>query len=485
MPAPLAFDVAQPIALLALLVVLPVLYAMHIAASRERAAAAAYGGPPELRVGAGAGRRRLRDALLIGAIVLSAMALSRPRWGESDVPLERRGIDVAIALDISRSMSASDVAPTRAAGAVAGLSALLAHLPDDRVGLVTFAGSALSRAPLTTDLGAIQQLVAGAQGEAPLVQAGSSLGAAIDAALAMLDIDDPADTQVIVLVSDGEQPIAGAGTPAIDAALERARERDVRVYTAIAGTEAGGRLTDRAATAPELSRADPNVLQRIADESGGEATTVQAMPGLAVEFRRMSQSLFAQETQTAPIERFQWFVGVALVLLLAHGALGISIGRRPSRRGRGPRTRSGAAPALILIALVGAGCSGSVLYQAVTRGNAAYEAARYDAALAAYQEAAELAPEDPAVLYNLGNALHQLRRYEEAAVSTGTGARLVEDPAQAFLLQYSAGAHAFRRGVLEEARTAYISALRLEPDDADAKANLELALRILNPPPPP
>ncbi|MEX2229612.1 MAG: VWA domain-containing protein [Dehalococcoidia bacterium] len=481
-PGPFAVDFAQPLALVALLAVEPARYAMGLAARHDRVIATAYGGPADLRTGPGARRRRVRDALLIGVIALTAVAIARPRWGAADVPLERRGIDVAIALDISRSMSAADVAPTRSAAAADGLSALLQHLPEDRVGLVTFAGSALARAPLTTDLDAIRQLIARAQGEAPLVQPGSDLGAAIETALALLDIDEPAGTQVIVLVSDGERVDPSAGAAALDAALAHARERGVRVYAVIAGTAAGGRLTDHAATAGEISRADAGVLERIASESGGEATTVEAVAGLAVEFRRMSQSLFAQETQIALVERFQWFVGGALVLLLAHGALGATRGRG---RRRAWRRRQATAPALAVLALVLVGCSGTALYRAITRGNAAYDEQRYDAALASYQEASTLAPEDPAVLYDLGNALHQLRRYEEAAVSTEAGIRVVEDPALAFLLQYSAGAHAFRRGVLDEAREAYISALRLQPDDTDARENLELVLLALNPPPPP
>ena len=162
-PSSLPFDFAQPAALLALLALIPAAWAVRHAAHRARRAEAAYGGPDELRLGVARWRGRARVALALAALLLLVIALARPRWGRAQVPIERRGIDVVIALDVSRSMSASDVAPTRARAALAGLQSMIEHLQGDRVGLVTFAGSAFMRAPLTTDLDAVSQLVARAR----------------------------------------------------------------------------------------------------------------------------------------------------------------------------------------------------------------------------------------------------------------------------------------------------------------------------------
>ena len=152
-----------PVALLSLLTLLPLGGAMLYRRRRDRQADAALGGAEPLRRGRSPARRRLRYALLAGALVLAALAAARPQWGTSDQQLTRRGIDIAIVLDISRSMTASDVAPTRAEAAVRGLNEMLDHLRGDRVGLVTFAGSTFLRSPLTLDLDAIRQLLAQAQ----------------------------------------------------------------------------------------------------------------------------------------------------------------------------------------------------------------------------------------------------------------------------------------------------------------------------------
>ncbi|MBM3140814.1 MAG: VWA domain-containing protein, partial [Chloroflexi bacterium] len=353
------YELAQPLGLLAILAIIPVAFALRAASARGRAADAAYGGPPEIRAGVSEWRRRARTALAVAAIVLIAIALARPRWGESDIAVERRGIDVAIALDVSRSMSAADAEPTRARAAARGLQDLLRHMRGDRVGLVTFAGSAFERSPLTTDLDALAQLVARSQGEAPLVSPGTDLGGAIEIALNVLSVDSAAKTQVVVLVSDGEDREPQDRGERLEVALSRARDKRVRVYTVLAGTEGGARLTDRAAVGDEVSRANPSALERIARETGGEVRAVDQIAGLAVDFRRMSQSLFEQERDRAPIERFQWFAGVALLLLLAQTALGDGVGRRRSVAAAAP---AGAVlPALL--ALVLAGCAGTALYR--------------------------------------------------------------------------------------------------------------------------
>ncbi len=464
-----SFDFGQPLALLALLAVVPAAWAARVALRRRRAADAAYGGPAELRLGVTEWRARARLALALLAIVALALALARPRWGHAQVPVERRGIDVVIALDVSRSMSAADVAPTRAQAAAAGLDAMIEHLQSDRVGLVTFAGTAFMRAPLTTDLGAISQLVVRAQSDSPLVRPGTDLAGALDTALATLNVKDAAGSQVIVLVSDGE----GVAPGDLQGALQRAQDRHVRVYTVVDGTEAGGALTDAAAAPGEVSHADPGALQQIAQATGGTFRPVGSVAGLAVDFARMSQSLFDRETQRAPVERFQWFLGAALLLLVAQAALA-----DVAPRGR-PSVRTLALPGLALLGAVLVGCGGTALYRAVTSGNREYAASHYDVALTDYQQAESIAPDDPGVLYDLATTLHQLRRYEESSVTATKALATAPDPELAFRLQYLAGGTAFSRGALDEARTAYIAALRDHPEDRDAKANLELVLRAL------
>ncbi len=197
-------SLGQPLALLALLALLPLLGVWAYATWRRRRIDAAYAGPQALRRGLSPRRDLLRAALLLVAVALIAVAVARPQWGGTESPLTRRGIDVAVALDISRSMSATDIEPSRAAAAAAGLTDMLTHLRGDRVGLVTFGGSAFPRSPLTLDLDAIAFLVNRAQIEGTLVEPGTDLGEAIATALQLLDVPDRAEGQAIVVISDGE-----------------------------------------------------------------------------------------------------------------------------------------------------------------------------------------------------------------------------------------------------------------------------------------
>lgn len=479
----------QPLALLALLALVPVIAAWTYTAWRGRRASAAYGGPPALRRGLSRSRGAIRAALLLGAVALVAFAIARPQWGGTENPLTRRGIDVAIALDISRSMSATDVQPSRAAAAAAGLDDMLAHLRGDRVGLVTFGGSAFARSPLSLDLDAIAFLVNRAQLEGALVEPGTDIGKAIDASLRLLDVPDRAQTQTIVVISDGEN--LGQN---LDTAIEAAKQQDVRIYTVAVGTDQGAAVAPRSAetgqsapTSPgeesTITRADRATLGRIASAAGGGTREVEGIAGLAVEFARLQQTDFEEESETIPVERFQWFLGGAIALLLLQWL--VAEGRRttvPLRVGRRRALGGTGLLGTMLLAILLVGCGGTAGYRKVQEGNDAYDAGQYEEALTAYQEAKQLLGDDPVVDYNIGNALDRLQRYDEAIVASRAAAQAAnrDDDARTYVhAMYAVGNHALQSEALEDARDAYIEALLRDPSDADAKYNLELVLRLL------
>jgi len=465
---------AEPWSLLLLVVLLPLGGLWFIERRRRAAADAAYGGHRGLRIGRSAWRGRLQAVALVVGVALVVVATARPRWGSAALPVERRGIDIAVALDVSRSMTTADVLPSRAGAASAGLQGLLTHVRTDRVGLVIFGGAAFERSPLTLDMDALGQLVARAQLEAQLAGRGTDLGGAIDASLALLDVEDAAETQVIIVVSDGED----LGDAALEAAA-RAADAGVRVYTVAAGTDAGAAIPgDTGDIGP--SRADRITLEAVAVLTGGEFRELDTIAGLAIDFQQLRQSAFDEEREIQPIERFQWFLAPAIVLL----ALPLILAEAGRAR---PLMRSRLSLAVFLVMVLVAGCGGSQLFQHVDAGNRAYEEERFEDALAEYREARLVAPDEPAVGYNLGNTLHRLRRFEEAAVLSEEALRTTSDPQLAQSLRYALGGHAMERGLLLQARDHYIEVLRLDPNDFDAKANLELVLSLIEPgsaPPP-
>lgn len=473
----------EPVVLAALAIV-PVLVALAWFESRRRAQASVrYGGPPALRLGVAPGRRLLRTVLLIAAVTLLILAAARPQWGFEQTEAEQRGIDIAIVLDVSRSMLATDVQPSRAGAAARGIREMLGHLDGNRVALVTFAGTAFTRSPLTVDLPALANLVDRAQGDSPLVQAGTDLSVAIDAAVLLLAVADRAGAQAILLVSDGEDL-----GPGVQSAIDRAREQDMAIYTVFAGTTNPTALP-ASSGGSDITRADPRTLEAIARGTGGTLRDVRGMAGLAVDFRRLRQTQFEVADTRVPRDRFPWFLGGALALLMAQALLPGSgetpLLPRPRLPLRGRTRRAAAVTALSVLTLALGGCAavgGAPAYRQVEAGNRHFTAERFTQAELAYREALALLPDDLGVQYNLANALIRLGRLPEA-LATIDGA-LTKNP-EAMLttrLLYSAGNAALQAGDLPRALAAYQQVLRLDPGDQDAKANLELVLRRLPPP---
>lgn len=174
-----------------------------------------------------------RAALRVAALALLVVAVARPQWGVGDVEVEQEGIDVVIALDISRSMLAEDIAPNRLARAKAELSGLIDSLDGDRVGLVFFAGAAFPQCPLTIDYAAARLFLA--QADPTMISAqGTSLAVAVETALELFD-DESGRSRVVLAVTDGED--FEGGLPAL---RDKLSEQGVALYAVGIGTSEGG-----------------------------------------------------------------------------------------------------------------------------------------------------------------------------------------------------------------------------------------------------
>lgn len=469
-----------PLALIALLGALPLLGAWWFEARAVRRADLAYGGGEALRVGRSRGRVRLRRALVLLALVLAVVGAARPQWGSTPSPVERQGIDVVIVLDISRSMQAADVQPSRAALAARGLGEMLRHLGGDRVGLVTFAGTAFARSPLTLDTDAIADLVNRAQREGALVGPGTDVGAAINAALRLLNVPDPAKTRAIVLISDGED--LGQSMNEAIAAAQRAK---VRVYTVAAGTEAGALVPAgegaRGPAAEVLSRADRASLARIANETGGSTRDAAALAGLAVDLARLQQSALDEGQQVVPIERLHWPLLAAAALLLAATLVPEGVGSPRGETTRGVRRRSARALGVTgaLLAALIVGCGGTETWRKVDEANSEFVRGRFAQALGLYAQAKQTGGGDPAIDYNIGNTLHRLDRLDDAIAASKAAATSTKDGVLFARATYAAASSAFRRGNLPEARDGFVAVLQRDPTDEDARHNLEVVLHAL------
>lgn len=276
-------------------------------------------------------RRRWQAALLTGAVFFVAVALAGPRYGTQLREVQQDGLDVIVALDVSDSMRAEDVAPSRLDRAKLEVERLLPELRGSRVGLVLFAGDAFLQAPLTTDFGAVRLFLDAADPTLVPTQ-GTDFGQALRVALRAFDVqgETPADerARALLIVSDGEDHGAGLG-PALDAAAEQG----VALFAAGVGTDEGGPIPvyrQGRLAGYKTDRNGETVTTRFDDRSLRDVgrdgyfrigRTTSDLADITAPLGRLERGTFASEQFESFAEQFQWPLGLALLLLLAERAL--------------------------------------------------------------------------------------------------------------------------------------------------------------------
>lgn len=351
----IGFGAPQLLPLLVLAVLVAALFAWVIV-RRRRAEARYRGGAPAALYGAGTSHARLylKAALIVAAVALIALAVARPQIGTHRTLLQREGTDVIIAFDTSLSMSAQDAPPSRMERAKAAVGALLDHLQGDRVGLVTFAGSANLRFPLTTDVEAARKVVQN------LTFKDGGLGAGTSIAEALRETtdgfaNDQTRSKIVVLVSDGED----LGDEAAGAA-SFVRSEGISLNTIGVGQPAPAPvLTTDPRTGQTQARTDPTThesltttadlkaLQQLAADNRGhyyDGNNDDFAVQLADEIGRLQKTKFESGEGDVPNERFQWLLGLGLLLLGVEFVLpaGRSGRRFPRFRRRAQQAPAGA-----------------------------------------------------------------------------------------------------------------------------------------------
>jgi len=456
--------------------------------------------------------RWVRMGLVLVAAGLLVLAYAEPKWGRTAETVEREGVDLVYALDLSKSMLARDVAPTRLEASTGEMKETLARLDGDRVGLVVYTTVSFVQSPLTTDYGALrfyldkldpsQMSVGGtAIGEAirdsTELLTGEALGDS-DSRASRNAAERRADTQVVVLMSDGEDH----ETDPVEAA-KQARERGIRVVTVGVGSESGAKIPVRGEDGtvkgykrndrgnPVETALEENQLRKIAEAGGGTYISYRGNGSVADALTSFVGQLEATKLESKIArqyrDRYLWFAIPALVLLLAS----ILLGER--RRGRLGWSTSSAGLLLVAAALGGSGCEEAFRseHELVREGNAHLESAEYSKALEAYDRAeSELGDSPPALSYDRGRAHLGAENYEEARTAFGR-ALGSGDPALRIDAHIGVGTSFARREEWERALRAYRRALQVygrhpeaAPDESVtiARHNLEIAFRRLYPP---
>ncbi len=452
----------------------------------------------------GLGLSAAKGSLLLAGVMMLVVATARPQWGATTEQVRRQGVDVIIGIDISESMLAEDVAPSRLRKAQEEVSRLLDRLGGDRVGLMAFAGSAGVLCPLTLDYNAVR-IFLDEMSPTMISYPGTSLAMAVDVASKAFGAEQK-QYKVLILFSDGEDQFDAEGVESI---ATEAASQGLVIHTVGVGTPSGGPIPERTREGAILgykkdgsgrvvsTRLEESLLSRLAEVSGGSYQTATAAEGeldhLAQAIAGMDKKELAARLTTQYEERYQ----VPLALgLLALAVDSFRLGRR--RRAGAPAARSSrkaaaAARAAGTLALAAAGSEAwaASVSSLVSEGNRLYREGKLEDALRLYEQAEKLEPSSPAVQYNIGNALYKLERYDQAYDRYRKAFAAPQTPL-AEGARYNAGNTHFARRNWGEAISNYKDALRIDPTDVEAKKNLELALRAMeeeqkqqqqNPPP--
>ena len=307
------------------LVLLPLLVALYwYAAHRSRALLDRFGEHDlvrKLRPAVSITAQRWKAALVVAAVALLAFALARPQFGTRVETVRRQGQDVIVALDVSRSMYAEDIAPNRLERAKIEVGRIIQRLDGDRIGLVAFAGDAFVQSPLTADYGAAMMFLNAMDPESMSTQ-GTDLARAIEVGIEALE-ETPPENRIVVIVTDGEDHEGGLAE-----ALVAAGEAEVTIHTVGVGSAEGVPLPDVGGGGGRFRRDDAGnvittrlnegALRDIALQTGGEYHRIgQGVGGLGRLVERIEgggRELESREV-TQYEEQFQIFLGAALLLL--------------------------------------------------------------------------------------------------------------------------------------------------------------------------
>lgn len=270
-------------------------------------------------------RQRSKAMMILLAMAFVSVALARLQFGTHMELLQREGIDIIVALDVSKSMLARDMKPNRLDKARQEIRSIIDRLKGDRIGLVAFAGEAFVQCPLTLDYSAARFLLGAMDNSSVSVQ-GTSISSAIDRATKAFD-QKQRQHKVLLLLTDGEDHREGALSMA-----EEARKAGVKIYTVGIGSVAGEPIPILDRTGKQVgfkkdadgevivSRLDEMTLQKISLATGGKYYHATAgemeLDRIFDEISQMEKKELEGTLVTRYDDRFQWPLLLVIVLLV-------------------------------------------------------------------------------------------------------------------------------------------------------------------------
>lgn len=318
------FRFAHP-GLLYLLIVIPLLIVFFVMMARKKKKAIAEFGNPELleplmpllsfRRGA------WKFVMLMLALVFVIIGVAGPQFGSKLQQVKKKGVELMIALDVSNSMMAQDIKPSRLEKAKMAIARMVEKLSNDKVGLIVFAGDAYVQLPITTDYSSAKLFLSNISTDVVPIQ-GTAIGSAIDLA-AKSFTPETETSKTIIVITDGENHQDDAV-----AAAKRAREKGITVHTIGMGLEQGAPIPEKGHPGQFMKDGSGNIVVSKLDEKtlkeiakSGEGLYVRAsntevgLTQLLDEVNRMEKTLLEERIYTDYAEKYQYFLLVGLFFI--------------------------------------------------------------------------------------------------------------------------------------------------------------------------
>ena len=444
-------------------------------------------------------RRILRFGLLLLGLALAIGSLAQPRWGYTFEDVKRKGLDLLVAVDTSRSMLSNDVQPNRLERVKLAIQDLIDELQGDRVGLIAFAGRAFLQAPLTIDYDAVIEAVNDLDTKT-IPEGGTNISSAITLATQSFG-KSAMGNRALIIFTDGEDLNGEAVNTA-----KAAADAGVRIFTVGVGTPQGSLIpvtSDNGETSfvkdsagqVVKSKLDDKRLREVAEATGGFYLHLENGPRTMQQVQseglaKMQAAEMDVRLSRRPIERYEWPLGAALIAL----ALSILIPERKRARERAhvaaPARNAGRSfaggpvkPAGAAVAVLMSLCS-SVF--ATVPGVNAYQQGKFEDAYKAFQDTLKSHPQSRAedeLQFDSGTAAYKLKDYNKALESFSQ-ALLTPDTGLQTKGHYNLGNTLYQRGEMQKgddkklsdwtnALDHYEQTLKLDPQNKEAKDNYE------------
>ena len=444
-------------------------------------------------------RRILRFALQLLGLALAIVSLAQPRWGYMFEDVKRKGLDLLIAVDTSRSMLSNDVQPNRLDRVKLAIQDLVVELQGDRVGLIAFAGRAFLQAPLTIDYDAVIEALNDLDTKT-IPEGGTNISSAITLATQSFG-KSAMGNRALVIFTDGEELSGDAVKTAKEAA-----DAGVRIFTVGVGTPQGSLIpvtaddgqtsfVKDAAGQVVKSKLDDKRLREIAQATGGFYLHLENGPRSMQQIQneglaKMQAAEMDVRLSRRPIERYEWPLGAALIAL----ACSILI---PERK-RAKQRAYAAAPAGRTISGVAGGAAGATATAALlimllspslfasAPGLDAYQSGKFEDAYGQFQQTLKAHPESRAedkLQFDSGAAAYKLKDYSKAMESFSQ-ALLSRNLGLQSKGHYNLGNTLYQRGEAQKsddkklsdwtnALDHYEQTLKLQPQNKEAKDNYD------------